>query len=504
MRNQGLGSWPARRARSTPYAVATVYRGRERTYARLRDRVHALAHGLRGHGVGHGDRVAYLGPNHPAFLETLFAVGALGAVFVPLNTRLSGSELAFMLADSGSLVLIHDERYADTARALQHGHPGLRLFSVAEDATGGDVEELIAASPTEPLDEVVGADDSAIILYTSGTTGRPKGARISHGNAIWNALNVVVDIDLTSSEVTLLNAPLFHTAALGMTCLPTLLKGGTVVLENAFDVETTLDLIERRRITLAFGVPTMFDALSRSPRWADADLSSLRFLLCGGAPIPEELIRRYRERGLTFMQGYGMTEAAPGVLLLSAADSPYKIGSAGKPAFFTDVRLETGDGTGADVGEPGEVLVHGPNVVDGYWQRPEATGDSFTAGGWFRSGDVATVDADGFYRIVDRVKDMFISGGENVYPAEIEAVLHEHPAVLDAAVVGIPDPAWGEVGKALVVIHRANGTDPAEVRAFAAERLAKYKVPKSVELVDELPRNAVGKLDKTAIRRDHL
>ncbi|WP_017975416.1 acyl-CoA synthetase [Actinopolyspora halophila] len=504
MRNQGLGSWPARRARSTPDGVATVHRGRTRTYGELCGRVHALANGLHGRGLGRGDRIAYLGPNHPALLETLFAAGVLGAVFVPLNTRLATDELAFMLDDSGAGVLVHDRRHADTARALRERFPRLELVVVADDAALADgLEALIAAAPDDPRDEPVAAEDTALVLYTSGTTGRPKGARISHGNAVWNALNVVVDVDLTSTEVTLLNAPLFHSATLGMTCLPTLLKGGTVVLEEAFDVETTFDLIEQRRITLVFGVPTMFDALSRCPRWSAADLSSLRFLLCGGAPVPEELIRRYSERGLTFMQGYGMTEASPGVLLLSAADSPDRVGCAGKPAFFSDVRLERTDGTVPAVGEPGEVLVAGPNVVDGYWRRPEETAESFTADGWFRSGDVATVDEDGFHRIVDRIKDMFVSGGENVYPAEVEAVLHEHSAVADAAVVGMPDPTWGEVGKAVVVVHSEGRAETAELAAFVAERLGKYKVPKNITLVDELPRGATGKVDKAALRREH-
>lgn len=503
MHDQGLGSWPARRARSAPNAVATVQGDSKQTYAELRDRVHALARGLRAQGLGRGDRIAYLGPNRPAFLETLFAAGALGAVFVPLNTRLAVEELAFVLDDAGATLLVHEHRHGKTAHGLQQRRAGLHLLTVTDSPHEGGLEELIHSSSTDPLDEPVTGQDPAILLYTSGTTGRPKGARISHDNAVWNALNVVVDVDITSTEVTLVNAPLFHTAALGMTCLPTVLKGGTLVLEESFDVQRTFDLIEQRRITLAFGVPTMFDALSRSPRWSDADLSSLRFLMCGGAPVPEELIRRYRERGLTFMQGYGMTEASPGVLLLSAADSAHKIGYAGKPHFFTDVRLDQQGQTAADGAGSGEVLVEGPHVVDGYWQRPEASDAAFTDEGWFRTGDVATVDDDGFYRIVDRVKDMFTSGGENVYPAEVESVLHEHPALADAAVIGVADPAWGEAGKALVVAR--SGTDPtaADITGFLAERLGKYKVPRSVEFVAELPRSATGKLDKLALRREH-
>ncbi|GAB3555337.1 fatty-acyl-CoA synthase [Actinopolyspora lacussalsi] len=502
MRNQGLGSWPVRRARGTPDKTALIHRGRTRTYRELCGRIHALANGLQERGVGRGDRIAYLGPNHPALLETLFAAGTLGAVFVPLNTRLAEAELTFTLHDCGAGVLVYDRRHTETARSLRERVPDLLLIATTEeDAPREDVESLISAASNDFRDEPVAAEETALVLYTSGTTGRPKGARVSHRNAVWNALNVLVDVDMSSTEVTLLNAPLFHSAALGMTCLPTLLKGGTVVLEERFDVETTFDLIERFRVTLAFGVPTMFDALSRSPRWPEADLSSLRFLLCGGAPVPPELIRRYSARGLPLMQGYGMTEASPGVLLQSAAESAERIGCAGKPAFFSDVRLERIDGTTPSVDEPGEILVAGPNVVDGYWQRPEESANAFTADGWFRSGDLATVDEDGVHRIVGRIKDMFVSGGENVYPAEIESVLHEHPAVVEAAVVGVPDPVWGEVGRAAVVVGAESPVETGQLAEFLAGRLGGYKVPKRIDLVDELPRGATGKVDKQAIRR---
>jgi fatty-acyl-CoA synthase len=500
--NQGLGSWPARRARATPDRTATIHHGRRPSYAELHERVRGLARGLRGLGIGAGTRVAYLGPNHPAFLETMFAAGSAAAVFVPLNTRLAVAELAYQLDDAGVDVLVHADKTAPHAAELQAQRPALVLVGLDDPGPQGyDALVATAAAGPDP-DPVVAADDDAIIMYTSGTTGRPKGAQLTHGNITWNAINVLVDVDLAATEITLLSAPLFHTAALGMTCLPTLLKGGTLILEEAFDVDRTFDLIEAEHVTFAFGVPTMFDALARSPRWPDADLASLRFLLCGGAPVPRELLERYQQRGLTFMQGYGMTEASPSVLLLSATDSPHHIGSAGKPAFFTDVRLETPEGTPAEPGEPGELVVEGPNVIPGYWQRPDANDTSFTPDGWFRSGDVATVDDQGFHRIVDRSKDMFISGGENVYPAEVETVLHDHPGVVDAAVIGVPDPTWGEVGHAVVVTSTGD-LDEAELTAFAADRLGKYKVPKFVTVVAELPRNPTGKLDKVALRRDH-
>ncbi|MFD0921914.1 long-chain fatty acid--CoA ligase [Saccharopolyspora rosea] len=483
MRNHGIGSWPARQARSRPGAAAVVHRDRTRSYAELAGRAQAVARLLLDLGVERGDRVAYLGPNHPGFLATLFGAGLAGAVFVPLNTRHSDAELAFALRDADAAVLVHDPRHAASARALATG--GLRTV---------DVAELDGLPGGEPVDEPVDLDDLAMILYTSGTTGRPKGAMLTHGNLTWNALNVLVDVDITSEEVTLVSAPLFHTAALGMTCLPTLLKGGAVLLEESFDPDRTLDLVERHRVTCLFGVPTMFDALSRSARWAEADLGSVRFLLCGGAPVPPDLLRRYRARGLAIRQGYGLTEASPSVLLQPQGDE--RVGSAGAPAFFTDVRLRTPEGQPPEPGAPGELQVRGANVVRGYWQRPDA--DPRTADGWLRTGDVATADDDGHYRVVDRLKDMFISGGENVYPAEVEAVLREHPGVVDAAVVGLPDPVWGETGRAVVVARP--GVTERELLDFARERLAGYKVPKSVRFADALPRNPTGKLDKRALR----
>jgi fatty-acyl-CoA synthase len=482
-----LGSWPARRARARPDAVALVHDGRRTTYAELHRRVAALAGGFARRGVEPGDRVAYLGPNLPAFVETLFAVTALGAVFVPLSTRIAPERVDALLADAGARLLVHPP--SETADAL-----GTAIERVV---VGTDDEAMIATSePREAL--AVDPDHPAVLMYTSGTTGRAKGARLSHGNVVWNALSVLVDVDLAADEVCLVSAPLFHAAALGMTAIPVLLKGGTLVLEETFDVERTYDLIERERVTMMFGVPTMFDVLARDARFDVADLSSLRYLLCGGAPLPHPLIGRYAARGLTFMQGYGMTEASPGVLLLSADDTATRIGSAGKPAFFVDVELRDPDGGPVPDGARGELLVRGPNLVDGYWGR--ADDPAFTADGWFRSGDVAVRDADGFHYVVDRLTDMYISGGENVYPAEVESVLVAHPAVVEAAVVGVPDERWGEAGRAYVVAADGARPDADDVRAFVAERLGRFRAPRDVEMVATLPRTPTGKLDKKALR----
>ncbi|MFI8324965.1 long-chain fatty acid--CoA ligase [Streptomyces sp. NPDC085529] len=502
MRNQGIGSWPARRNRRTPRRAALVHEGRTTDYATLHDRSTRLAHVLRGAGVRRGDRVAFLGPNHPAYLETLFAAGLLGAVFVPLNNRLATAELAYQLTDSGSGVLVHARQPEGRAAELASAAGTATLIAVEGEGPGRSYEELLAAAPADPLDEEVGHDDVCLIMYTSGTTGRAKGAVLTHGNIVWNSLNVVVDTDIAGDEVAFVSAPLFHTGALNMSCLPTLLKGGTVVLESAFDAERALRLIGEQRVTALFGVPTMYDAMADAPGWREADLTSLRLLLCGGAPVPGRTARTYLDRGLAFVQGYGMTEAAPGALILDRADSASRAGTAGVPHFFTDVQVLREDGTEAAPGEKGEVVVAGPNVTPGYWNLPEATAAAFRDGGRFRSGDIATVDADGYVTLVDRLKDMIISGGENIYPAEVEDALLRHPDVVEAAVIGVPDARWGEVGRAVVVPRAGTSPTAEELLAHLGGLLARYKIPRSVVLAPELPRNATGKLLKGPIR-DH-
>jgi fatty-acyl-CoA synthase len=494
MRNEGLGSWPARRARKTPHRTALIHGDRSVTYAELHTRTTRLAHALRARGVRRGDRIAYLGPNHPAYLETFFAAGTLGAVFVPLNTRLAGPEIAYQLADSGAGALVH----APSLAALVAGLPGSADVRTYVEV-GAEYEELLAAASDESIDQPVLLDDTCIIMYTSGTTGRAKGAMLTHGNLVWNAFNVLVDHDLIADERALVSAPLFHTAGLNMLTLPVLLKGGACVLVEAFDPDTTFDLIARHRITFMFGVPTMFDQVARHPRWADADLSSLRILTCGGSPVPTSLIAAYQERGLTFLQGYGMTEASPGTLFLDAEHAVGKAGSAGVPHFFSDVRVVRPDLTPVDVGETGEVVVRGPHVMPGYWGLPEETAAVF-ADGWFRSGDAARVDEDGYVYIVDRIKDMIISGGENIYPAEIEDQLLAHPDIVECAVIGVADDKWGEVPRAVVVPREDATLDPDEVLASLAGRLAKYKIPKSLVIADALPRTASGKLLKSRVR----
>ncbi|MEU6539685.1 long-chain fatty acid--CoA ligase [Streptomyces sp. NPDC047000] len=502
MRNQGLGSWPARRARRTPEHTAWVHQGRRTGYRELHRRVQLLAAALRGRGVRRGDRVAYLGENHPAFLETLFAAGLLGAVFVPLNTRSSADEIGYVLADSGSTVLVRTARHDESVTAL-HDRLPVRLPVTLGSPGAGEVgyEELLGgngAERDEDLDEPVGHDDACLIMYTSGTTGRPKGVVLTHGNLVWNCLDVVVDLDITSATVALVHAPLFHAAALGMICLPTLLKGGTVLLAD-FDPGRALELIPEHRVDFVFGVPTMYEAMSRHPGWARADLSSLRIALCGGARASDRTVRTCLDRGLPFAQGYGLTETSPAATVVPPSYTARRPASVGPANFFSDARLVRPDGTDAAVGEPGEILLKGPHVMRGYWGRPDAT-DAVLRDGWLATGDIAVQDEDGFLRVIDRIKDMYVSGGENVYPAEVERVLAEHPGVLRCAVLGVPDDTWGEAGLALVEPAAGGSVTGEELRAHVRGRLAAYKTPATIRLVPGLPLNGAGKVDRARLR----
>jgi fatty-acyl-CoA synthase len=494
MRNAGLGSWPARRAAISPDRVALVFGDRSTTYAGLHERVSRLASSLRAAGISPGDRVAYLGPNHPAFVETMFATYVVGGVFVPLNFRLAAPEVDYQLQDSGARVLVYGPECSAVVAESALVDSLLRLVPLTA------YESWLLSGEAQAAAEAVSLDSPACILYTSGTTGRPKGAVLTHGNVIWNCYNLLVGVDVAGDEVTLISAPLFHVAALNQCLLPTVLKGGCSVIMPAWDVPACFDLIERHGVTWMFGVTTMYAGLAQSPRWDSADLSSVRNLIVGGASLPEELIRIYLRRGLTFCQGYGLTETAPGATFLEATESAGHVGSAGVPVFFADVRCVRPDLSPTTPGEPGEVQVRGPNVTPGYWGNESATAASFTGDGWLRTGDIAVVSADGHYRIVDRLTDMFVSGGENVYPAEVEAAIFEHPAVGEAAVVGVPDEKWGEVGRAFVVVAPDRTVTVDELRAFLSGRLARYKIPKHVTLVTELPRTGSGKVRKAPLR----
>jgi len=466
-----LGRWIRDTARRTPSRVAIDYLGREVTYEELERRSDALAVALTKRGLRRGDRLATLSGNSPEHVIAFFACAKAGFVLVPLNWRLAAPELAYQLTDAEPALFLVEDEHA----ALAH-QTGFTFESLAPPEGGPSFADADVAD-----------DDGLLLIYTSGTTGKPKGAVLTHANCFWTNLSLDLATALRADDVVLQVLPQFHCGGWNVQPLLAWWKGAKVVLERSFDPARALALLAEKRVTTMMGVPAIYLFLAQESAFAAADLTSLRLAVVGGAPMPEELLRAWQARGVEIVQGYGLTEAAPNVLCLPPEDAMRKMGYAGKPYALVEVRLS---------GE-GELLVRGPNVFPGYWRNSEATAAAF-ADGWLRTGDIAEADAEGYYRIRGRLKDMYISGGENVYPAEVESVLHEHAAVVDAAVVGVPDERWGEVGVAFVAASEPIGAE--ELLAHCRERLAHYKVPKRVRFVDALPMSAMNKVLKDELR----
>jgi fatty-acyl-CoA synthase len=469
-------------------ALEDVASGRTLAYAELDDRASRAAALMAGRGVARGDRVAVLCRNRIEFFELLFGCARLGAVLVPLNWRMPASELDGLIADAEPRLLFHGAGEEATARALAGRRPRICLDT--------DYEGLIARAVPSTARPTWSARSTWYLLYTSGTTGRPKGVIYTFRMALANYVNIGLSIDLRPSDRTLCFLPLFHTAGINLHALPTLIAGGLVRLLESFDSEATVGLIEARAIDTFFAVPTVYSALLDHPRFAAAPLDEVRHWGCGGAPLPDVLALRFRELGVRLCNGMGMTETGPTAFLLDPADAWDRIGSVGKPQLLCSARIVDPQGRDVANGEVGDLLFAGPAVTPGYWRNEEATRAAFTEDGWLRSGDLARRDADGFYHVVGRRKEMFISGGENVYPIEVENVLVAHPAVADAAVIAEPDPRWGEVGRAFVELAPGGRADAAELASFCRQRLAAYKVPRRIDFVAAFPRTSAGKIRK--------
>ena len=489
----------------TPDRDAIWFEGATTSHGAFALRVRQAAAALAASGVRAGDRVAWFSANHPSALETLYACGQLGAIWVPLNARLTGPEAHYILEHSGACVVVHGGAQSRQAGALAGQLRDVRSWIAIEPPADGAApaslpyEGLVAAAEPVHRDEPVSLADPCLIMYTSGTTGRPKGAVLTHGNMTWNGVSQLLGFDFGARERTLALAPLFHIGGLNGTVNPTLLRGGSVVVVRNFDPAATLEIIVRQRVSSFFAVPTMLDALAREPGFATADLSALRTVAAAGAPLPLPTLRAWLARGMTVQQAYGMTEAAPGCTVLDSADAERKAGSAGKPVFFTDLRVVRPDGTDTAPDETGEVIVSGPNIMAGYWRDPGRTAEVL-AGGWYRTGDAGALDAEGFLYIRDRYQDMIISGGENVYPAEVESALLGLPGVLEAAVIGVPDPQWQEVGLAVLVLSPGTPADPAAITAALRAELAAFKIPRHFRFAGALPKTATGKIRKSDLR----
>ena len=490
-------------ARTSGERPAVTFLGITQTFAEVHDRVLRLAQVLHEGGVGKGDRVAYLGINNPAILEALFASASLGAVLVPLNWRLAGPELAYAMTHSDVHTVLADHAHTAVIDTVRGQVPAQRFIRVAsgESVQGWeDGNTLIDAATRFPARTPVESSDPALVMYTSGTTGRAKGVVLTHANLWWHNIGVVLALDIAHDDVSLVCAPMFHIGALNVTTLATWIKGGRLVIHEAFEPNTVLRDLEHERVTTMFGVPVMCEALQALPGFETADLSTLRLIITGASPVPAGLIHRFQARNIDLAQGYGLTEASPVASFLTAENALRKIGSAGRPLLLCDLRVVDINGNSVPAGGNGEIEVRGPNVTPGYYRDPEATAAAFN-GEWLRTGDGGHLDADGFVFVADRIKDMIITGGENVYPAEVEGVLCEHPSVAEIAVIGTPDPRWGERICAVVVPKPGATVDLEELRAFAAQRVGRYKLPLQLILLDALPRNATGKVLKTTLRQ---
>jgi fatty-acyl-CoA synthase len=495
--------WIANNARRCPDRLATVdiHSGRRHSYAQMDYRVARIAGHLHGLGIAKGDRVAMLSMNSSDMLDVQFACWRIGACYTPLNFRLTAHELAFMVSDSGAKLLFYDTDLTAVVTALREKVAVAHWIGM--DPMGGpsDLETLIAtAAPLHnfcPQTE----DDLCMIMYSSGTTGTPKGVMFHHRQMTYSCASAVAGLGASDTMVGLVAMPLFHIGGLMAFALITANFGGTTVIVRNFDAGTMLSLFgdPALGVTHFLGVPAIFNALQAHPDFMATDFSRMKATMCGAESVPESLLRAWYDRGVTIREGFGMTETAAGCLALSDNDIPHKIGSAGKPNRFCDAYIARADGSEADPDELGEIWIRGKNVTPGYWNRPDANASSFVDG-WFRSGDIARRDADGYFYIEDRVKDMYISGGENVYPAEIENVLYEMDAIHEIAVIGLPDAKWGEAGCAVVVPKPGADVSLDAIKAHCGERLARFKHPVRLEIIDALPRNATGKVLKFELR----
>ena len=489
--------WLDKRAKLTPERIALIdYSDKsEITYAGWNERVNRTANFLKSLGVKKGDRVAVYASNRAEYLDLFWAAPKIGAMLQNLNWRLTVFELKGIIESGAPTVLIYSEDWREQVEQLKPSfttvehvvamtYPGPQEVDLAErDSMSAELRDI----PELSLDDPWG------IYYTGGTTGLPKGAVLTHGNVTWNSVNTIASWGINGQHKAALQLPFFHIGGPNIFMAPLVHAGGTSILCTGFDADETFDLVENAGITHYVAVPTMFQMLQEHPRWEDADFSQLELVISGGAPCPLPVMQKFWDRGIDFKMGYGLTEASGNNFWLPPELVQKKTGSVGYPIFHIDMKIIHDDGSCCGTGEPGELLIRGPHIIAGYWKNPDATAETIRDG-WLHTGDVAVCDEDGCYSILGRSKEMYISGGENVYPAEIESVLLAHPRVIEAAIVGVPDKTWGEVGRAFLVVE--DDFIEEDLKVFLTERLARYKLPRSIIVLDAMPLTAIGKLDK--------
>lgn len=501
-----IGDYLARRELYSPNKLAFIDAGKSPewrlTFRDANCRANKLANWLKSQGVEKGDRIAIIARDGYEHLDVFFACSKLGAIHTALNWRLNWHELLEIFQYTNPKILIYSDDFKDNiANLITNYH--LPILHIDGDGLPDSLpfeSTLQSASDSAVTCPSLEAEDIAALIFTGGTTGLPKAAEVSHRMIAWNTLNTVIH-DVTHNDVYLNVFPMFHTGGLFVYTLPQVIFGGTTILIRAFDPAQVLNLVEREKVTIFAAVPTMYQMLTTAPNWNEADLSALRFCTSGGAPLPVPLVEKYAaEKNIRFKQGFGMTEFGPGIFALAPEDAIRKAGSIGRPNFFVDAQIVGEQNQFLGPNEAGELVLKGPSYSSGYFNNPEATKATVDERGYFHTGDIAHYDGEGYFYIVDRKKDMFISGGENVYPAEIEKVLYQHPAVHMCAVIGLPDTKWGEVGKACIVLKPNQSATEEELLKFMTERLAKYKVPKSVSFMEALPISAAGKILKRELR----
>lgn len=492
-----LAHWIERHAAFAPKRVAIRFAGEDITYGEMNARVRQ-AHGrLASLGVGAGDRVAFLGFNNPEMLALLFACARMRAMLLPLNWRLAVPEHARILADCAPRAVLVEAAFLGHAEPLREKSADVHWLALEEAPGWRNWASILASSPQPSMCADEGA--AALLCYTSGSTGVPKGAMLTQGALFWNAINSAHMHDLTSADRVLTTLPMFHVGGLNIQTLPALHAGASLSLHAKFDPADAIEAIERDRISLAVFVPAQLTAMMEHPRWPSADLSSLRMITTGSTIVPQEFVRRVHARGTPVIQIYGSTETCPIATYLRVEDAERKAGSAGLPALHCEVRVVDHEGGELASGCDGEIIVRGPNVMREYWNAPQATREALREG-WYHSGDIGHFDEDGYLHVVARKTDMIISGGENIYPAELENIVLECPSIAETCVLGQPDERWGQIVVAAIVLKPGAMMSEADVLALFEGRVARYKHPRRIVFVDALPRNALGKIKREDLR----
>jgi len=496
-----------KRAMLTPdrEALFDLHTGRRHTYAELNARANRAANMLSERfNVQKGDRVSILALNSLPYVDLLFGLAKIGAIFAPLNYRLAARELTYIIGDLQPKVLLCGPDYSAVLAEMRNEIEVDQFIALegADIANALVYEALLEQAPdTEPGRPPIDGDDAYSILYTSGTTGKPKGAVLPHRQVLWNAINTVISWGLHERDVSPILTPMFHSGGLFVFLVPLFYIGGRIVLARSFDPQESLKIIDDEKCTVILGVPTLFQVWMNSPAFERVDFNHVRFFISGGAPCPPSLIKAWSEaKGVVMRQGYGLTEVGVNCFTMTDEEALMKAGSVGKPIFHCQMRLVDPQDQDVPLGEPGELIISGPTVCSGYWRNPGATAESLREG-WFHTGDMARQDAEGFYYITGRAKDMIISGGENIYAAEVEAVFREHEVVADAALIGQPDEKWGEVGLIIVAFKPGASAEKEELFAHCRGKLARYKIPKRIEIVEELPYSPYGKVIKAELRK---